>query len=142
MLAVCGGLQLSKATITRECSEGLWKAGMFFICYYAFFAIRNFCVCILVMAFKYPQEVNMFGRASLWFVDWIALSVGTVWATVMFMDNESKLCAATDEDANTFRKVLLAEIIFSYLYLGRIWCFNCLAILAGCCYCTRRQAEV
>ena len=76
---------------------------MFFIWYYTFFAIRNFCVCMLVIGCKYPQEINTFGRAALWVIDWIALSIGTVWATVMFMDNESKLCAATDNDVNTFR---------------------------------------
>ena len=84
----------------------------------------------------------MLGRFTFWLIDWIALTIGTIWATVQVASESSRLCAATESDAQTFRKVFFAQLIFAYLYLVRIWLFVCLSCLGVIVYFGRRQAEM
>ena len=87
------------------------------------------------------MEANAIMRGTFWIIDWIALLIGTIWATVKYASSESISYGMEDPDVNTFRQALLAEIIFGYLYLCRIWLFVCFSGLIGCVVCFSRQAD-
>ena len=129
MLVACGILQLPAFTVTQECSKDLASAGMFFLRYYFFFIARNVCIGCVLWVSKDPMHANVCMRATFWVIDWIALSVGVIWATFKYANEESERCGLTDYDVDTFRDVLLAQIIFGYLYLVRIYIFMCFGCL-------------
>lgn len=108
---------------------------MFFLRYYFFFVARNVCIGIVLWVSKNPFEANVFMRGTFWVIDWIALTIGVIWATVKYASDTSQRCGLTDYDIDTYRDVLLAQLIFGYLYLVRIYIFMCFGCFLGAVKC-------
>ena len=83
-LFLFGLLALPQASLTLECHKDLGAVGLFFLGYWAFFIVRNSCLCCYIhCSYTDPNVLHSAGKACFMAIDLCALGYGAIWGTMV-----------------------------------------------------------
>mmetsp|Transcript_43668 Transcript_43668/g.57864 ORF Transcript_43668/g.57864 Transcript_43668/m.57864 type:complete len:130 (+) Transcript_43668:452-841(+) len=115
VLGCLASVIIPRADMTKECSEDLYKAGLYICAYNVFFVVRNLIICASCYLSKNPVTNSTISRGVCVCLDCCLYTVVVIWVTLQISGDEAMTCKKVNEEISQFWWVVMILTVVGYL---------------------------